>query len=88
MCDYLYYLGDNMPNMTLAIPKELHKVMKEHSEIRWSEIARRAMWEQARKLELLEALTEKSELTEKDVKEIGRKIKMGLRKRVIDEISS
>jgi len=77
-----------MPNMTLAIPKELHKLMKEHSEIRWSEIARRAMWEQARKLELLEALTEKSELTEKDVKEIGRKIKMGLRKRVIHEISS
>ena len=88
MCDYLYYLGDNMPNMTLAIPKELHKVMKEHAEIRWSEVARRAMWEQARKLELLEALTEKSELTEKDVKNIGGKIKIGLRKRVIDEISS
>jgi hypothetical protein len=88
MCIYLYYLGDDMPNMTLAIPKELHKLMKEHSEIRWSEIARRAMWEQARKLELLEALTEKSELTEKDVKEIGRKIKIGLRKRVVDEISS
>lgn len=74
--------------MTLAIPKELHKIMKEHKEIRWSEVARRAMWEHARKLELLEALTEKSELTEKDVEEIGRKIKTGLRKRVIHETSS
>jgi fructose-1,6-bisphosphatase/inositol monophosphatase family enzyme len=77
-----------MPNMTLAIPKELHKIMKEHKEIKWSEIARRAMWEQARKLELLEALTEKSELTEKDVKEIDRKIKRTLRKRIVHETSS
>ena len=77
-----------MPNMTLAIPKELHKIMKEHREIRWTEVARRAMWEQARKLELLDAITGKSKLTQKDVERIGKKIKVGLRKRVIDEISS
>jgi hypothetical protein len=34
-----------MVNMTLAIPDELHKKMKEMSEIRWSEIARRAIEE-------------------------------------------
>ena len=29
--------------MTLAIPEELHKKMKQMSEIRWSEIARKAI---------------------------------------------
>ncbi|MEM3860750.1 MAG: hypothetical protein QW478_15380, partial [Candidatus Micrarchaeaceae archaeon] len=34
---YLIYLDDVMTNMTLAIPKELMAVMKEHKEIKWSE---------------------------------------------------
>lgn len=29
--------------MTLAIPEELHKKMKQMSEIRWSEVARKAI---------------------------------------------
>ena len=64
-----------MTNMTLAIPEELHKIMKKHKEIKWTEIARQAMWEQARKLELLDSILSKSELTEKDALELGKKIK-------------
>ncbi len=52
-----------MVNMTLAVPKELHEIVKRHPEIRWSEVARRAMWEYARRLELLDQLTSKSKLT-------------------------
>ena len=70
-----------MVNMTLAVPEELNQVMKKHSEIRWSEIARRAMWEHAKKLELMEKLVTNSKLTEKDAKEIGEKIKAALHKR-------
>jgi hypothetical protein len=32
-----------MPNMTLSIPEKLHKKMKEMKDVRWSEIARRAI---------------------------------------------
>jgi len=32
-----------MPNITLSIPEELHKKMKKMSEIRWSEVARKAI---------------------------------------------
>ena len=64
-----------MTNMTLAIPEELHKIMKKHKEIKWTEIARQAMWEQARKLELLDSILSKSELTEKDALKLGKKIK-------------
>jgi len=70
-----------MTNMTLAIPEELHKIIKKHKEIKWTEIARQAMWEQARKLELMDNLLSKSELTEKDALEIGRKIKHEIAKK-------
>jgi hypothetical protein len=32
-----------MPNITLAVPEELHRRMKRRSDVRWSEIARRAI---------------------------------------------
>jgi len=70
-----------MTNMTLAIPEDLHKLIKKHKEIKWSEVARQALWRQARKLELMDKLLAKSELTEVDVERIGRKIKHGMAKR-------
>ena len=70
-----------MPNMTLSIPEELHDIVKKHSEIRWSEVARKAMWEQAKKLEIMEKLVKKSKFTEDDIAEIDHKIKAGLLKR-------
>jgi len=70
-----------MTNMTLAIPADLYKIIKRHKEIKWTEIARKAMWEQARKLELMDNILSKSELTEKDAIEIGRKIKHEIAKK-------
>lgn len=70
-----------MTNMTLAVPEDLNRIMQKHKEIKWSEVARQAIWEKARKLELMEKLLVKSELTEQDAEEIGRKIKHGIAKR-------
>ncbi len=70
-----------MVNVTLAVPEELRKMMKSHPEIKWSEVARQAMWEYARKLELLDDITKKSRLTEKGALEIDRTIKKGLARR-------
>ena len=67
-----------MVSMTLSIPEDLHTLIKKHSEIRWSEIARRAMWDYARKLELLDDIASKSELTEEDVDEINKELKKGV----------
>ena len=63
-----------MTNMTLAVPKELHGIMKKHKDIKWSEVAREAIWQKARKIELMDKLLAKSELTEKDALEIGRRV--------------
>jgi len=62
-------------NVTFAVPEELHEIMRRHPEIRWSEIARKAMWEYARRLELMERLTSESRLSEKDVLELDKKVK-------------
>jgi hypothetical protein len=70
-----------MPNITLSIPKDLHAIVKKHSEIKWSEIARRAIWSEAQKLQIMDALVSKSKFSAKDVEELDHKIKAGLLKR-------
>jgi predicted translin family RNA/ssDNA-binding protein len=67
-----------MVNVTLAVPEELHRIMKSHPEIKWSEVARQSIREYAEKLQLLDAITEKSRLTQGDVLEIDKRIKKDL----------
>lgn len=70
-----------MTNMTLAIPEDLHKIMRKHKHIKWSEVARQAIWTQAKKLELMNKILSNSKLTEEDAERIGQKIKHGIAKR-------
>ncbi|KYK28545.1 MAG: hypothetical protein AYK19_20820 [Theionarchaea archaeon DG-70-1] len=74
-----------MPNITLSLPEDIYAVVKEHKEIRWSEIARRAIEDYARKLVLLDALTSESRLTEEDILEIDEKIKEGIYKYYLEK---
>ena len=70
-----------MTNMTLAIPEDLERIMKRHRDIKWATVAREAIWDKAKRLELADKLLSKSRLTEKDAIEIGNKIKEGIAKR-------
>jgi len=65
--------------MTLSVPDDLYSVIKHHTEIKWSVIARNAMWEYARKIQLVDSILGKSELTEQDAAQIGRLIKKSIR---------
>ncbi|MBI5804152.1 hypothetical protein HY450_02820 [Candidatus Pacearchaeota archaeon] len=49
--------------------------MRKHLYIKWSEIARQALWDRARKLELMDKILAKSELTEEDAEKVGKKIR-------------
>ena len=71
----------NMTNMTLAVPEDLFKIMEKHKDIKWSEVARQAIWDKARKIELMDKILSKSNLTEEDALNIGRKIKEGIAKK-------
>ncbi len=70
-----------MPNITISVSEQLYKTIKQHKQIRWSEVARRAMEIYAQKLAMLDKLTAKSELTEEEAISIGKKIKKGIARR-------
>lgn len=75
------YLCDKMANITLFVPENVHKEMKQFSEIRWSEVARRAIIERLETMKMAEKLASKSKLTEKDVEEFSRKLKRNATKK-------
>ena len=71
-----------MTNLTLAVPPRLHEKMKEHSEIRWSEIVRMAIQKKIEDLELMDMLTNKSKLSAKDALKISEEIDEGVAKKL------
>ncbi len=50
-----------MPKITVSIPKELRDKMKRHSEVKWSEVVRKALIEYMGKLEVMERRVASSE---------------------------
>lgn len=72
-----------MANITLSIPNEIHKQMKHFSEVKWSEIARKAIIEKLELLQFAEKLASKSKLTEEDVAAFNKKIKASATKRFL-----
>jgi len=60
-----------MANITLSLPEELYQKLKDHPEIRWSEIARKAIQQYLDELELLDKLTTNSQLTDEDARELS-----------------
>lgn len=69
--------------MTLAIPNDIQDEMKHFSEVRWSEVARKAIIEKIETLKLAESLSGKSKLTQKDVDEFNKKVKSLASKRFL-----
>ncbi len=74
-----------MPTITLSVPSDLKKEMDKSKFINWSEVAREAIRERVAQLAVLNAITAKSKLTEKDALEIGRKIKKSMHERYKEE---
>ena len=78
----LIHIGGKMTNLTLAIPEELHKKMKKHTEIRWSEVIRKVLSEKVDQLELIEKILGKSKLTKKDVDILSEKVDSNVAKKL------
>lgn len=76
-----------MPTITLSVPSDLKQEMDKTKFINWSEVAREAIREKIEQLAVLNAITAKSKLTEKDALEIGRKIKKSMHKKYEKEHS-
>lgn len=72
-----------MGNITLSIPEIVHKEMRHFSEVKWSEVARKAIQNKLETLRLAEKLAAKSKLTEKDILAFDKKIKAAATKRFL-----
>lgn len=70
-----------MPNVTFAVPEELYREMRSHSEVKWAEVARRALQKEVTRLHVYDRLFAKSKLTEKDAIELGREVRRSLARR-------
>lgn len=71
-----------MVNITLAIPENLKEKLQKHKEVNWSAVTRRALEEHLRRMEMVEAIAQKSKLTQKDVDEIAKKIDSSVSKKL------
>lgn len=70
-----------MAIITLSIPEDLKKEMEKSKFINWSEVAREAIRTRISQLALLNEITSKSQLTEKDARELSRKINASMHKK-------
>lgn len=75
-----------MPNVTVSVDDSLKAQMDDHPEINWSEVARKAIREKLRDLEVMERLVEGSELTEADVEEIAAEIDRRATDRAMEDL--
>ena len=78
MCAHII---DDVPNITLAVPADLHRKMRAHPEIKWSEVVRRVLAQRIRDLERMDAIARRSTLTLVDVDELAHLVKEGMRRR-------
>lgn len=63
-----------MGTLSVSVPDELREKMDRLDEVNWSAIARKAFEEKLKEIEILKMVSKKSKLTEKDAKEISRRI--------------
>jgi predicted CopG family antitoxin len=74
-----------MPSITVNVDDDLKERMEQHPEINWSEVTRQAIEEKIDALEVMDELTNESELSESDVRDIADKINERGRERVDEE---
>ena len=60
-----------MTNLTVSIPKELCEKMKRHSEVKWSEVVRKALTNYVERIEIVESGTVPMKQLVKKLKDAG-----------------
>jgi len=61
-------------NLTVTVDDELWEAMRKHNDIRWSAVMKQAAKEKIEALKILNALTKKTALSEKQIEALSVKI--------------
>ncbi|MFA5049669.1 MAG: hypothetical protein WC501_01545 [Candidatus Micrarchaeia archaeon] len=67
-----------MVNITITISSELKSIISKYPEINWSEVARQAWREKIMQLDMLNEITRKSKVTEKDIVSLAANLKKSM----------
>ncbi len=70
-----------MPKVTFEIPTDIKDIIRKHTEVDWNKIITDTLWNYAKKIKLVDAITSKSKLTGKDVEALDHDIKEALIKK-------
>lgn len=70
-----------MPKVSVQIPAEVSSIMTQHPEVNWDKVISNTLWSYAKKIRLLDSITSKSKLTDKDVEALDHEIKANLLKK-------
>jgi predicted CopG family antitoxin len=69
-------------NVTISLPEELYRKMKEHDEVSWSAVIRNLIERKLKDMELLDKLTSRSRLSEEDVSLLAEKFDKGVARKL------
>jgi hypothetical protein len=69
-----------MAEVTFSIPKEIQEIISKHPEVQWEKLVKDSLWNLAKKIQLMDKITAKSKLSEKDVDTLDKTIKADLLK--------
>lgn len=70
-----------MSKLMLEVPQELKTILERYPDIGWESVAANALWNLARKVQIVEGIASRSALTETAAVAIGREVKAGVRRR-------
>lgn len=70
-----------MLKVSVQIPAELNKVMAQHPEVNWNKVISNTLWNYAKKIKLLDAITSNSRLTDEDIESLDHVIKADILKK-------
>ncbi len=70
-----------MVNITLSVPEDVKKLMDGYSEVKWSEVARKAIVQKLAMLRKLDELSASSKLTESDIEKMEHELKKRIAKK-------
>lgn len=71
-----------MPNFTVSLDDETHRLVRDHRDVNWSHVVRQAILNKGRELHTWDELLKDSEMTEAEAIEIGRDIKASIARRL------
>jgi hypothetical protein len=74
-----------MPRITVEVDTDLKRQMENHPTVDWDDVARHAIRERARTLELVDELTADVELSEADAAELADRIDEIAAERIAEE---